>query len=152
MFGFVAMQSRSDSCLSFSDLIFDSRVDPGIPSLAAAPAGPDTRPPSFPQRRNLHRKNVQAIKQITSKRTLSDGSLQVTVSGSDHPRIGLDGASSTDTFEFVFLQNTQVSDLSLGRKASDFIEEDRASLGQLKAAQTLLGYACKGALLMAQQF
>src|SRR6266849_1947434 len=31
--------------LIFSDLIFDSRVDPGIPSLAAAPDGPDTWPP-----------------------------------------------------------------------------------------------------------
>ena len=31
--------------LIFSDLIFDSRVDPGIPSLAAAPECPDTRPP-----------------------------------------------------------------------------------------------------------
>src|SRR5258708_21460583 len=31
--------------LIFSDLIFDSRVDPGIPSLAAAPNGPDTCPP-----------------------------------------------------------------------------------------------------------
>src|ERR1700688_70238 len=30
--------------LIFSDLIFDSRVDPGMPSLAAAPDGPDTRP------------------------------------------------------------------------------------------------------------
>src|SRR5712664_218590 len=29
----------------FSDLIFVSKVDPGIPSLAAAPDGPDTRPP-----------------------------------------------------------------------------------------------------------
>src|SRR5580658_7074593 len=28
----------------FNDLSFDSRVDPGIPSLAAAPAEPDTRP------------------------------------------------------------------------------------------------------------
>src|SRR5580692_12437104 len=28
-----------------SDLIFVSRVDPGIPSLAAAPDRPDTRPP-----------------------------------------------------------------------------------------------------------
>ena len=37
-------------------------------------------------------------------------------------------------FEFVFLQNTQESDLSLGRKLSDFIEEDRASLkGSQKA-------------------
>src|SRR5260221_13388318 len=31
--------------LIFSDLIFDSRVDPGRPSLAAAPDGPDTWPP-----------------------------------------------------------------------------------------------------------
>src|SRR5271170_2996068 len=29
----------------FSDLIFDSSVGPGIPSLAAAPDRPDTRPP-----------------------------------------------------------------------------------------------------------
>src|SRR5712692_9278200 len=29
----------------FSDLIFDSKVDPGKPSLAAAPDGPDTCPP-----------------------------------------------------------------------------------------------------------
>src|SRR5216684_8748649 len=28
-----------------SDLIFDSKVDPGRPSLAAAPDGPDTCPP-----------------------------------------------------------------------------------------------------------
>src|SRR6201986_2757356 len=29
----------------FNDLIFDSRVDRGIPSFSAAPAGPNTRPP-----------------------------------------------------------------------------------------------------------
>src|SRR5271165_6171085 len=28
-----------------SDLIFESRVEPGIPSLAAAPDGPETLPP-----------------------------------------------------------------------------------------------------------
>ena len=31
--------------LIFSALIFDSRVVPGMPSLAAAPDGPDTRAP-----------------------------------------------------------------------------------------------------------
>src|SRR5215472_16202058 len=30
--------------LIFSDLIFESRVDRGMPSLTAAPNGPDTRP------------------------------------------------------------------------------------------------------------
>jgi hypothetical protein len=28
----------------FSDFIFDSSIDAGIPNLAAAPDGPDTRP------------------------------------------------------------------------------------------------------------
>jgi len=32
------------------------------------------------------------------------------------------------------LQNTQQGDLGLGRKLSDFIQEDRASFGQLKAS------------------
>jgi hypothetical protein len=31
--------------LIFIDLIFDSKVEGGIPSMAAAPDGPDTRPP-----------------------------------------------------------------------------------------------------------
>jgi hypothetical protein len=31
--------------LIFSNLIFDSSVDPAIPNLAAAPDGPDTFPP-----------------------------------------------------------------------------------------------------------
>jgi len=33
----------------------------------------------------------------------------------------------------VFLQNMQQSDLGLGRKLSNFIEEDRACFGQLEA-------------------
>src|SRR5216684_8490240 len=40
--GFVVLKSF---LLIFSDLIFDSKVDPGKPSLAAAPDGPDTCPP-----------------------------------------------------------------------------------------------------------
>ncbi len=40
--GFVVLKSF---LLIFSDLIFDSKVDPGRPSLAAAPDGPDTCPP-----------------------------------------------------------------------------------------------------------
>lgn len=32
--------------LIFIDLIFDSKVEAGIPRMAAAPDGPDTRPPA----------------------------------------------------------------------------------------------------------
>src|SRR5258707_6394237 len=40
--GFVVLKSF---LLILSDLIFDSKVEPGKPSLAAAPDGPDTCPP-----------------------------------------------------------------------------------------------------------
>src|SRR6266851_2517543 len=40
--GFVVLKGF---LLIFSDLIFDSKMDPGKPSLAAAPDGPDTCPP-----------------------------------------------------------------------------------------------------------
>src|SRR6202041_999251 len=85
--------------------------------------------PSFPQRRDLNRKNVEPVKQVAPERARGDGSVQIAVSGGNQANIGPDGSCATDTFKFVFLQNTQEGDLSLGRKLADFIEENRASLG-----------------------
>src|SRR4029077_12945184 len=87
----------------------------------------------FPQRRHLDRKNVEPVKEVTPERARGDGRFQIAVSSGNHPNVRSDGSSSTDTTELVFLQNAQKSDLRLGRKLSDFIEEDRASFGQLKA-------------------
>src|SRR5260370_22149947 len=108
--------------------------------------------PSFPERGQLDRKNVKAVKEVTPEYACSDSRLQVTIGGSNHPNIRSDRSGSTDTFEFMFLQNTQESDLGLGRKLSDFIKEDRASFSQLKAPQTPLSCPRKGAFLMAAQF
>ena len=83
---------------------------------------------------HLNRKNVEPVKQVAPEHARGDGSLQVAVSGGNHPNIGSDGSGSTDTLKFVFLQNTQESDLGFGRKFSDFIKEDRASFGQFKAS------------------
>jgi len=43
----------------------------------------------------------------------------------------------------MLLQNTQQSDLGLGRKLSDLIQENRASSSQFKAAQSLLSCPVK---------
>jgi hypothetical protein len=51
----------------------------------------------------------------------------------------------------MFLQNTQESDLRLDGKLSNFIEKDRASMRQLKAAQPPLKRSSESALLMAKQ-
>src|SRR5260370_19363051 len=62
---------------------------------------------SLPQSRHLNRKNVEPVKQVAPEHARGDGSLQVAVRSSNHPNIGSVGHSSTDTFEFVFLQYTQ---------------------------------------------
>src|SRR5207237_1661579 len=62
---------------------------------------------SFTQRRHLNRKNVEPVKQVAPERARSDGSLQVAVSGSNHPNIISDGSGPTDTLKFVPLYNTQ---------------------------------------------
>src|SRR5260370_36783400 len=107
---------------------------------------------AFSQRRHLNRENVEPVKEVTPKCVFRDRRLQITVRGSNHANISSDRSSSTDTFEFMFLQNTQESDLRLGRKLSDFIEEDGASFGQLKAPQAPLSCPGEGPLLMAEQF
>src|ERR1700730_7741365 len=91
--------------------------------------------PPFAQRRHLNRKNVEAVKQVATKVSSSDGCLQVTVGSSDHADIRLDRPSSADTLKLMFLKDTQESDLRLGGKFSNFIEKDRAPMRQLKAAQ-----------------
>src|SRR5229473_6381650 len=107
---------------------------------------------SFSQCGNFNRKDVEPVKQVAPEPARSDGSLQIAVRSSNHPDIGLDGSSSTDALKLVFLQNTQERNLGLGWKLSDFVEEDRASFGQLKAPQAPLSCPCEGALLMAEQF
>ena len=48
-----------------------------------------------------------------------------------------------------WIGTTKEGDLSLGRELSDFIEEDRAPFGQLKAPEAKLNCPCKRALLIA---
>jgi len=86
-------------------------------------------------------KNVEAVKEVTPECACSDSRLQVTISSSNHPNIRSDRSSSTDTFEFMFLQNTQQSDSGFGRKLSDF----RGRSCFLQPAQSVLAsLSCPG--------
>src|SRR6267143_931933 len=66
---------------------------------------------SFPQRRHLDGENVKAVKKVAPEYACSDGSFQIAVSCSNYANIRSDRSRSTDAFEFMFLQNTQESDL-----------------------------------------
>jgi len=90
--------------------------------------------PSFPQRRHFDGKNVEAVKRSLRNVPAAIAACKSRlVAAIIRTFVRIDPVP-TDTFEFMFLQNTQQSDLGLGRKLSDFIEEDRASFSQLKAS------------------
>ena len=101
---------------------------------------------SFRSRRAGNRKHIQTVKQVATERPGADSNLQVTVRGCDHPDVSAYRAGPADTLKLMLLQNTQEGDLSHMRKFSNFIEEDSASICQLKPAQALLNRAREGTL------
>src|SRR5260370_11762299 len=106
---------------------------------------------SFLKRGYLNREDMQPINQITTEGPSADCRLQVTVCGCDHSHVSADSMTAADTFKLMLLQYTQEGNLGLGWKLSDFVEEDRASICQLKPTQALLSRAREGALLIAEQ-
>ena len=66
--------------------------------------------------------------------------------------LDLDRARTTDPLKLAFLQHAQKFRLRPGRQLPDFIEQDRATVGELESAFALALRACKGAFFMAKQF
>src|SRR5712671_2371263 len=62
---------------------------------------------SFPQRRNLNRKNVETVKQIAAKCPLGDGSVQIAIGSGDNPRIRSDRLIAAHTLKLPLLENMQ---------------------------------------------
>src|SRR5712672_556478 len=106
---------------------------------------------SFSKRRNLYRKNLEPIKQITPEGSLGYRSIQISIRSGDDANVNLDGLGASDPFEFSFLKDSQERDLSVRGQFAYFVEENRASICQLKPAQALLSRPRKGALFMAEK-
>src|SRR5580704_634602 len=83
--------------------------------------------------RYLQGKDVQAVEQVAAEGARCDRGLDVAIGGGDHAHIGANQSSSSETLKFMLLQDAQKSHLSLGRKFSDLVEEDRALFSQLEA-------------------
>jgi uncharacterized membrane protein YphA (DoxX/SURF4 family) len=75
-----------------------------------------------------------AVAVVVSVMLVAAVTAQIAVSSRNDPTIGWDGASSAHTLKFVFLQNTQQSNLGFGREISNFVKEDRAPVGQFEAS------------------
>ena len=107
---------------------------------------------SFTEGRQVNGKHVAPIKEIAPKRAGGHGSLQVPIGGGNHPHIGPNRSRSTDPLEFPLLQHAEQGILGVCGKIADFIEEDRASFGELETTQSPLERSGERAFLMSEQF
>src|SRR6266536_665662 len=104
------------------------------------------------QRRQLNRHNGEPIIEIFAKSPLLYRFFQLDVCGRNDPHIDTTGSCVTKWREFSLLNDAQKSHLSFRWNISNFIQENRAAVGDLE--QTLLGRhgSCKGTSRVAKQF
>ena len=97
-------------------------------------------------------KHIQAIIKVGAKLAVRDLLREVGIGRGHQANIHMDGARAAQPFEFVLLQNPQELGLQFERNIADLVKKQRASMGQLEAADALRNGAGEGALFMAEQF
>jgi hypothetical protein len=103
-------------------------------------------------RRHFDGKYVEAVKEVLAKASTGHSGCQFAVRRRDDSNVDSNRLCSADSLELPLLQDSQESDLGVGRKFSNFIKKDRASFGQLKTPQTPLSCPRKSAFLVAEKF
>ena len=88
---------------------------------------------ALPQRRQLYRDDIEPVKQILAERSLRDQRLQIAIRRPDQPHINLDLNSATNALDLALLQDAQKFDLHIEGNFGQFVEEQSAAVGLLKA-------------------
>ena len=84
------------------------------------------------QRRQVDRDDVEAVVEVFAEAALADGLAKVDVGGGDDADVDLDLVDSAEVHEALVLEDAQ--DLGLGVQAhvADFVEEERAAVGDFE--------------------
>jgi hypothetical protein len=93
--------------------------------------------PPFPQRRQVDPKHVKPVVEVLAELPCLHCPLQVPVGGGDDADVGVEGGGSSHPFELATLEDAQELGLDGLRQLRDFIEEQRATGGQLESARSL---------------
>jgi len=105
---------------------------------------------TFPQRRDLKADHVEPMKEIFAETSFTNHRFQIAVRGSDDAHIHGNRLRPPDPLESLLLKHAQEFDLSVGRQVADFIEEERAFVRLLEAANAPLVSACECAAFVAK--
>ena len=103
------------------------------------------------QCRQAQADHIQAVVQVFAEHAFLDALLQVLVGRSDHAHIGFDSAVATHAVEMAIRQDAQQTGLQIERHVPDFIEEQGATVGLLKASATRCLRTGEGSTLMTEQ-
>jgi hypothetical protein len=102
-------------------------------------------------RRQLDVDHAQAEVQILAEAAAVDLLAQVAVGRGQDPDVDLDRAIAADPLDLALLEHPQQLRLERDVELADLVEEDRAALGLLEAAEVLTDRAGEAALLVAEQ-
>ena len=86
------------------------------------------------KRRQVDRKDVQAEEEVLPEAPIAHFVVQSPVGGGNHPGVDVGDGLGADALELARLEGAQQLGLRLLAQISDFIEEERASVGQLEPA------------------
>ncbi len=87
-----------------------------------------------PQRRHAHGQHMQAVEQVFAEPALAHQHTQIARSGGDDAHIKRHQLVAAQWLDLALLQRAQQLGLQTLRHVADFIEEQRAAIGQLELA------------------
>jgi hypothetical protein len=106
---------------------------------------------AIPQGRQRYRKYIQAVVQVAAKFLTVHHSLEIPVRRGDETYVYAMGATTSETFEFLFLQDTEELRLQCEWHIADFIKKKSPFVSQFEAANSLCDCARKSAPFMAKE-
>ena len=107
---------------------------------------------AFAQRRQVQAHHVEPMQQVGAEAAVGDLPVEVLVGGGDHAHVDPDQFAAADAEELALGQHAQQARLQRGRHVADLVEEQRAAIGLLEAADVALAGAGERAGLVAEQF
>src|SRR5262249_38622703 len=106
---------------------------------------------AFPERRHVDGKDVHAIVEIVAETPFADHLGEIAVGGRDHADVDLDRPRPTQALELQFLEHPEELRLELERKFPHLVQEERAAVGELEAADLLSDGVGEGSSLVAEE-
>ena len=107
--------------------------------------------PAIAQRRKLKVNHVQAVIQILAKAAFAHQREQIHVGRGDDAHVHLDGVRAAQAHEFALLNHAQQLGLRLRADGGNFVEENRALIGDFEQALFRSDRAGERALHVAEQ-